>query len=114
MTETQSLRPGTVKVGDGVTMRVGSDRYAGTVTYVSPSGKTFRWTHDEATVTKPVAYGEQCDYSYESVPERTGTNALGEPWTNAQTARWSAKQGRFVSGGCGMLAGRHHYMDPSF
>lgn len=99
------LSPAIIKVGDGVTEIVGSDRYAGTVTYVSPSGKTIRFTRDIATANGPTHDREQHDYSYESVPE-TGSNT--------HLARWSAKRERFVYFGRGLVAGRHQYRDPSF
>lgn len=115
-TETQQvLRPETVKVGDGVTEHIGSDRYAGTVTYVSPSGKTIRFTHDEATPNGPVHDREQYDYSYQSVPEKTWEQPYGMgPATNAKTARWSEKRQRYMVHGRGVSAGRHHFYDPHF
>ena len=115
-TQTQPLSPETIKVGDGVTERVGSDRYACTVTYVSPSGKTIRFTHDKTTATPASNYYGQQDYTYESQPERTVEVAPGVTSTNIRTARWSAKRERFVPTGglAGLIGGRDSYRDPSF
>lgn len=120
----QVLSPGSVKVGDGVTQCIGSDRYAGTVTYVSPSGKTIRFTDDKATANGPVHDREQYDYSYESVPEETYERVVGNEeygfetvvTTNFQTARWSEKRQGFVTKGGrrSLIAGRHHFYDPHF
>lgn len=112
--EQQVLSPETVKVGDGVTMRVGSDRYAGTVTHVSPSGKTVRFTMDHARAKPGSDYYGQQDYEYESVPEVETVDPMGETRTNARTARWNAKRERFVCFGTALAAGRHAYSDPSF
>jgi hypothetical protein len=113
MTEqpTVALSPETVKVGDGVTYHVGSDRYAGTVTHVSPSGRTFRFTFDKATATGDY-YGHQ-SYTYESVPE-VDTNYHGFTQTNVHVARWNAKANRFKCGSSGVSAGRNQYSNPSF
>ena len=122
-TQTESpLRPGVVKVGDGVTAHVGSDRYAGTVTYVSASGKTIRYTHDTAKPNGPIHDREQYDYSYESNPEVTQEHVLpdngyGEArWTttNVNTAKWSEKRQRFMDHGTPLSAGRHHFYNPHF
>lgn len=108
------LSPETVKVGDGVTEGVGSDRYAGTVTWVSESGKTIRFTHDNYKA-KPGSdyYGHQ-DYEYESVEPQTGVNPMGESFTNERQARWSEKRKGFVTFGRTLSAGRHTYFDPHF
>lgn len=118
----QVLSPGSVKVGDGVTECVGSDRYAATVTFVSASGKTIRFTHDKATANGPVHDREQYDYSYESVPEETHERVVGNEeygfetvtTTNFRTARWSEKRQGFVTSGRPLIAGRHHFYDPHF
>jgi hypothetical protein len=114
---TVQLWPGQVEVGDGVTEPVGSDRYAGTVTWVSGSGKTLRYTTDEATPSGPVHDREQYAYTYQSTPVRHFTDvSTGKRTSNEHTARWSAKRQRFVvtGGGRGLSAGRHAFQDPSF
>lgn len=112
----QVLCPGHVKVGDGVTERVGSDRYAGTVTHVSPSGKTIRFTHDETKAAPGSNYYGHQEYEYSSVEEFTVEVAPGFTNSNVRTARWSEKRQRFVPTGglAGLIAGRHQYSDPSF
>lgn len=123
MTETSShtsskpanLSPETVKVGDGVTHHLWTDRHAGTVTWVSPSGKTFRWTRDRAIANGPTHDRGQYDYSYESTPVSGWLDLVtGKTVTNENTARWSASRGRFRTGGSSMSSGRHEYYDPSF
>lgn len=113
-TTTHALRPDTVKVGDGVTEQLWSDRIAGTVTWVSASGKTFRWTHDKATANGPIHDREQYDYSYESVPEMKWTDPMGQVQSNVRTARWSERRHCYLSGGRPLSAGRHAFWDPSF
>lgn len=114
MIGTARLSPETIKVGDGVTEHVGSDRYAGTVTYVSPSGKTIRFTHDQAKMKPGHTIHTQQEYDYTSVEERTWEDQVFGTRTNAMTARWSAKRERFVYGGRGLSSGRHQHQDPSF
>lgn len=92
-----------VKVGDGITLCVGSDRYAGTVSYVSPSGKTIRWQRDNVVADGPIAYTESQSYTYTPNPE------AGEG-----SARWSEARGRYMDHGTPMSAGRHQHRDPSF
>ena len=123
---THPLTPDTVKVGDGVTERVGSDRYGSTVTYVSPTGKTLRYTHDKATAAEGHEYYGLQKYDHTSVEERSYCQMHGEDcdqkqddcWvrTNAHTAKWSPKRGVFVPVGAksALTPGRRTYSDPSF
>ncbi len=115
-TKTEPLSPETVKVGDGVTEGIGSDRYAGTVTYVSPSGKTIRFTQDAYRATEGSDYYGTQKYSYTSTPVVVGEDWDGKPNTNERTARWNARAQRFkMNGGYGSVsAGRNTYFDPSF
>ena len=115
MSETVSaLTPETVKVGDGVTFGVGSDRVACTVTHVNASGKTIRFTRDNATPNAPIHDREQYDYSYESVPETESVDPMGETTTNASSARWNSKRERFMYLGRPLMVGRHQFYDPHF
>ncbi len=97
------------EVGMGMTFCVGSDRYAGTITRVSPSGKTFWFTQDEFRHTKNSGghFSESQNYIYITNPEGEEKRA---------TLR---KNGRFrVSGydttGTVTLGIRRAYQDPSF
>lgn len=111
-----SLVPGHVQVGDGVYESIGSDRRAGTVTYVSPSGKTIRFTHDDAQM-KPghsIHSANGQEYDFTSEPERTWEDPFRGTQTNARTARWSPKRQRFLVNGYAIGKGRRHYYDPSF
>ena len=113
--EKQPLRPESVEVGMGVTYRVGSDRYAGTITSKSASGKTIHFTDDnyKAAPGSGGIYGQQ-EYVYESVPEIESVNPLGETTSNVKTARWSEKHGCYMYFGRGLSRGRHAYYDPHF
>ena len=114
---TQRLAPETVKVGDGVTMYVGSDSYAGTVTKVSPSGKTIEWTMDEAKrVDSNGAYTEDQTYEYTSVEpyDNEHPHFPGQRVTNIRVARWSAKRNGFVYQNSRLGAGRRAHYDPHF
>jgi hypothetical protein len=51
-------------VGLGATQLLYSDRHAGTITWVSPSGKTLRWRADEATRTDSLGLSDVQRYSY--------------------------------------------------
>lgn len=124
---TQSLSPETVKVGDGLTMRSGSDRYAGTVTWVSKSGKSIRFTLDGSKAKQGHGlYDASQQYEYTSREEwsrcivHEGGCDLKQPDcylnTNVHTARWNADSCRFFPKGSksALATGRHAYRDPSF
>lgn len=115
-TTTTALSPETVKVGDGVTRRVGSDRYAGTVTHVSPSGKTIRFTHDEYQAKADSNYYGSQEYDYSPTPVIHGLDWEGNPVTNEISARWNPKKMAFIVSGTrsSVRAGRDTYFDPSF
>lgn len=88
-------------VGDGCTYNVGSDRYAGTVIAVSPSGKTITVQDDIAKRTDKNGQSEMQTYEYTRNPQG-GT----------QTARWSDKRGGFCNGHSRFGPGRREYRDP--
>lgn len=110
----QVMSPETVKVGDGVTWGVGSDRYAATVTRVSASGKTIWFTDDEYRAAEGHQYYGSQKYEYESVPEMEYVDPMGETRSNVKSARWNAKRNVFVYFGRAVGSGRHAYQDPSF
>jgi hypothetical protein len=99
-----TVRPGSFKVGEGATETFHSDRRAGTVVKVSPSGKTVWVQPDIATRTDNRGMGDAQDYVYER-------------YTNGPVIayRWSAAKGRFTHlGGSGLIKGRHEHYDFSF
>lgn len=57
-----------IKIGDGVTFRIYTDRFACTVTRVSKSGKTFWCREDKATRIDNNGMSETQEYSYEADP----------------------------------------------
>jgi hypothetical protein len=88
----------TPKPGDGVTIYMWSDRHAGTVTRVSPSGKTVWFTEDRVT-----AWEGDYGTAFETVPGAT-----------ERVARLR-KNGTWKSDGNGITFGaRNAYRDPSF
>lgn len=103
--ETTTFSPETVKVGDGVTFRIGSDRLACTVVKVSPSGKTVTMQRDNAKVVSGSQHDGSAKYEYEE--DRNGSTYV---------ARWSAPVSKFKMSAFGTYAGpgRHEYYDPSF
>lgn len=109
------LRPETVEVGDGVTMTVGSDRYAGTVFEVSPSGKTFKFTLDKAKAAEGHDYYGSQKYEYEPVEPYDEPSEWGGRNTNVEVARWSEKSQCFKRGQYSrVFGGRNAYQDPHF
>lgn len=88
----------TPKPGDGVTIYMWSDRHAGTVTRVSPSGKTVWFTEDKVT-----EWNNDYGVAYETVPDAP-----------VRVARLT-KKGVWRSGGNGVAFGRRDaYYDRSF
>lgn len=57
-------------IGDAATIKVGSDSYAATVVWVSPSAHQIKLQHDKAVATKPTAYTE--DQAYICVEDKDG------------------------------------------
>lgn len=89
------------QVGDGASLRVGSDSYAYTVVSVTPSGKTVKLQKDTATLVKTSnPYVDQV-YTYQADPDGVVITArLGK-------RGWKANGNR--------VAGyRREYQDPSF
>lgn len=90
------------EVGMGVTLLLWSDRTAGTVTWVSPSGKTLRFRADRAKRTDTNGMSES--QTYEHTPN---------PDAREQTARLT-KTGWKASGTRLRLGSRDTYYDFSF
>lgn len=96
------------QVGDGVTMGVGSDSYGGTIWSVSPSGKTFTFTIDDRRWE-----GQEQVYTPREPWTRT---EHGFTETNVETARWSAKRGRYTVGPYSTVSvgTKRTHLDPHF
>lgn len=95
-------KPQLVKVGDGLTLRSGSDAYPGTVIRVSPSGKTIWFQLDNAKRIDNNGLSESQEYEFER-------NILSD----VHKAIW--KKGSWKCGVCRVNVGhRHCYRDPSF
>jgi|SRR5262252_5331264 len=65
----------TPTVGMGVTILHWTDRSAGTITRVSPSGKTFWWKPDTAIRTDSNGMSDMQEYRYEPNPDATESRA---------------------------------------
>lgn len=100
------LTPDTAKVGDGATFSLGSDRTAGTIVKLSPSGKTLTWQGDDYEIewADNAHYG---DYPLDVIYSRNTKQAT-------TTYRWSEKFGCYKTGSRYLGAGRNYYRDPSF
>jgi len=100
----------TVFEGDGVTYTIFTDRRAGTVIDVSPSGKTITIQLDKATRIDENGMSESQEYEYERDPDG-----------QILKFTWRKKVNGFKLVGtrareCGsyLTAGRHEYRDYSF
>ena len=113
MNDDGELVPGHVVIGMGVTERIGSDSYPGTVSRASETQKTIWFVRDEYKRTDDNGYGGTQEYEYRARPIAYNHEGLA---TNEHMARWSnAKQRYVVSGGRTALSkGRRAYFDPSF
>lgn len=90
-------------VGEGATFLHWTDRSAGTVTRVSPSGKTAWVRPDTSILTSGSILSESQVYRYEPCPEAAEIRVrlTGRGWRAAN--------------GCGVSFGRRDaYRDPSF
>lgn len=91
------------KVGDGCTEICYTDRHAGTITWVSASGKSFRFKRDIATRKDGLGMSDAQQYTYEP-----------DPNASEHTARLH-KDGKYRSGGTVVGVGyRQEYYDYSF
>jgi hypothetical protein len=92
------------KVGMGVTICWWSDRTAGTISRVSPSGKTFWFKDDTAIRTDNNGISEQQEYRYEQCPDAP-----------EEQVRMTKNGWRTVGSKCGVHLGyRKAYTDPTF
>ena len=94
-------------VGDGATMCLASDRYAGTIVGKSASGKTLLWQQDHAIRIDNNGMSEMQEYRYERVPTIS---------VRKFTLR---KNGRYVEKGGSpnsafLIPGRYEYYDFSY
>lgn len=93
----------TPEVGMGITILMWTDRHAGTITRVSPSGKTIWYQQDEATRTDDHGMSESQEYEY-----KADTNA------EVRSARLT-KSGAWKDHGTQIALGyRNEYHDFSF
>ncbi len=93
------------KVGDPATMLLYSDSHAGTVVYVSPSGKTIRVQKDRAALVAGNTRSERQEYTYERNPD-------GPITTYRKTTRgWSNRNA--AASRC-LVGVRREWRDPSF
>lgn len=101
-----------VLVGDAATIQVGSDRYAATVIWVSPSGHQIKLQRDKATPTASIAYTE--DQTYICVANPSGEIEKAQ----LRHAEDPKVQSRFFMCGKGWsgvtLGVKSPYRDPSF
>jgi len=89
-------------VGMGVTFLHWTDRSAGTVVWVSPSGKTIKVREDRATPVGPIHFTERQTYTYAPDP-------LSPVQIFRLTARGWRRKGTSLH-----LGERSAYRDPSF
>lgn len=109
------LTPANIRVGDGVTVNLWSDRYAATVIKVTKSSVTVR--RDKATLNPdfkpewiPGGFAAHCtnqdDQTYTYEPDANGTE---------YTFRWSRKYQRYGQpGNLTLSKGRHEFYDYNF
>jgi len=93
----------TPEVGMGITLLSWTDRSAGTIRRISPSGKTFWFSDDLATRTDTNGMSEMQEYRFETVdgPQRAAKKAKDGSWKE-------------VGGGRIRLDSRSAYHDFSF
>lgn len=94
------------EVGMGCTIGIGSDSYAGTITFISPSGHKLTVQNDKATRTDNNGMSEQQEYQYER-------NPLG------RTMNFTRRKNGGYRGVGGnsyylVLGRRRQYQDPSY
>jgi hypothetical protein len=96
--------PAELKVGDGMTEVLWSDRHAYTIIGFSESRQTVRVQRDNFHRTDDRGYyTESQNYRFESNPEGA-----------VLTLRWSKKRGCYTHKGTPFWPGRQEYRDPSF
>ncbi len=91
------------EVGMGVTFGAGSDRYPGTISRVSDSGKTFWYKRDDFRRTDSNGYGGQQEYDITPNPDN------GEYRVSLTKRGWKE-----IGGGLIGVGFRRAYQDPHF
>ena len=96
-----------VRTGDAATVQIGSDRYACTVIWVSPSAHQIKLQRDKCKPTAPIAYTESQTYICVSDPD-------GE----IEKAQIRGPKNEYYICGSGRqhvtIGVKHPYRDPSF
>lgn len=102
----------TFNIGDGATYQVGSDRYAGTITAVSPNGKTVWWRKDDVKLVSgdPRVHEQVYEYTFreDADPEHDSPFTL-----RRQNGRYVLVHGHYAKG-LKLVPGRDQYRDPSY
>lgn len=107
--------PATFAVGDGATLRIGTDGHAYTVTAVSPSGKTITMQRDTATIDPTW----KADFHPGGFVGHV-SNSHTQRWTYAPDPDGVIRQarllanGRWASLGTPVIPGRHENYDHNF
>lgn len=115
MEEQKKLSPDTVRVGEGVTVSLYTDKQAHTVIAVSKTGKTITVQRDKVErLTKPEfvagGFAGYCtnlhDIKYDITPDKNGATSK---------AYWSDRYGAYYVSKCFRIsAGRHERYDYNF
>jgi hypothetical protein len=95
----------TPKVGMGVTVLHWTDRTPGTISRVSPSGKTFWYRNDDAKRIDNNGESESQEYEFFPVPEAPENKVQ----RRRKDGRWRDEIGHVIS-----VGDRSKYRDPSF
>lgn len=98
----------TFAVGDGATKLMWSDRKAGTIIAVSPSGKEVTWQEDTSTRVDANGMSDAQSYEYAADP-----NGATEVFSLRKNGRWVTK-GQKIGQGSTLGVGRSTYHDYSF
>lgn len=101
------VRPDLFCVGDGATLCLPTDRYAGTVVSMSKSGKTIRWQYDRAIRVDDNGMSDVQEYRYERNPD-----APIREYTLRKNGRYIEKGGSLTS--AFLVPGRCEYRDFSY
>lgn len=105
------------RVGDGATICIGSDRYAGTI--IARTENTITVREDEATVVKGSGHDGSAQYEYardengREMTFRRTIRPLGYSSYESDLKGWK-RAIKFRNGCYGLISGRRQYRDPSF